>query len=235
MNKKLLVLLSLAPAFDLLAGWTTSSDTDPMTNNHIYYAHSESVKSMKPMASPYTNAKSWVSVGCNTVGSMWVNFGFTHAPNMTDDSTRDGYSSANRKIKWDESTELIYMTQKWGSKFIHIAESEKNNIRKLMSSSSVTLDLSSWYGSPNSHFKYSLSGSSRAIENALNKCGISIENNACEDIQNELIKFDIVRGTYGRKGEIDSLFERGDINNKELEKLHKLNQACISLVEAKGN
>ncbi|EGR3150076.1 hypothetical protein C4D02_RS21625 [Vibrio parahaemolyticus] len=235
MNKKLLILLSLAPAFESLAGWSTSTDIDPMTSNQTHYARSESVKSMKPMASPYINTKSWVSVGCNTVGSMWVSFGFTHAPNMTDDSTKDGYSSANRRVKWDESTELVYMTQKWGSKFIHISESEKSHIRKLMSSSAVTLDLSSWYGSPNAYFKYSLSGSSRAIENAFNKCGISIKTNACEDIQNELIKFDIVRGTYGRKGEIVSLLERGDINNKESARLHKLNQACISLVETKGN
>ncbi|HGS4819671.1 TPA: hypothetical protein ACMDRM_003646 [Vibrio cholerae] len=234
MNKKLLILLSLAPAFDSQAGWTTSNEIDPMTNHHIYYAHSESVKSMKPMNSPYTNTKSWVSVGCNTVGSMWINFGFTNAPNMTDDSTNDGYSSANRRIKWDESTELMYMTQRWGSKFIHIAESGKNSIRKLMVSSSVTLDLSAWYGSPNAYFKYSLSGSSRAIENVLNKCGISLKSNACEDIQNELIKFDIARGTYGRKGEIDSLFERGAINDNELKQLHKLNQACISLVEAES-
>ncbi|EGQ9853672.1 hypothetical protein FYF75_12920 [Vibrio cholerae] len=232
MNKKLLILLLLAPAFDLQAGWTTSSDIDPMTNDHIYYAHSESVKSMKPMASPYTNTKSWVSVGCNRVGSMWINFGFTNEPNMTDDSPNDGYSSANRRIKWDESTELVYMTQKWGSKFIQIAESEKNNIRKLMGSSSLTLDLSSWHGSPDAYFKYSMYGSSRAIEDVLNKCGISIKSNACEDIQNELIKFNIVRGTYGRKGEIDALLERGAINDNEFEKLQKLNQACISLVEA---
>lgn len=235
MNQKLLILLSLLPMSDSLAGWETSNDIDPITNNHRYYAQSESVKSMKPMTSLYSNTKSWVSVGCNTTGSMWVNFGFTSAPNMTDDSTKGGYSSANRRIKWDESIELVYMTQQWGSKFIHIAESEKKNIKKLMSSSSVILDLSSWHGSPNAHFKYSLSGSSRAIEYTLDKCGVSVKSSACENIQNELIKFDIVRGTYGRKGEINSLFERGEISNNELVKLHQINQACVAEIEAKNN
>lgn len=235
MNKKLLILVSLIPAFNSLAEWKTSSNIDPMTNEQTYFARSQNVKSIEPMPAPYSDTKSWVSVGCNNTGSIWVNFGFTKAPNMTDDTTKNGFSSANRRVKWDEEIELVYMTQKWGSNFIYIAESEINKISKLMSSSSITLDLSSWYGSPNTYFKYSLSGSSRAIENILNKCGISFKKSACQNIENELVNYNIFRGTYGRKEEINSLFEQGKINNTDFARLHKVNQACIDEVEAKNN
>lgn len=169
--KRLLLATLLLTSTATHAAWNVSGSTDPMTNEKAYYATSDSTSSLRPMGFPYEDTKSWVGVGCDGTGSKWVYFGFTNKPNMTDDDTKDGYSVAHRRIKWDDRLTSIRMTQSWGSDFIH-ASDDKLTIINLKKHSSVTLDMSGWHSAEGAYFTYGLAGATKAINSAFSKCGI---------------------------------------------------------------
>lgn len=232
-------LVTWALSNSVNAAWTVTSDTDPMTNKAQYYAMSPSVQSIKPMDFPYKGTKSWIGVGCDSSGSKWVYFGFSSQPNMTDDKTQSGYSTANRRIKWDDTMSTVYMTQDWGSKFVHVGgQWDDKVIDKLKLHSSVMLDMSAWSGSK-AYFQYSLSGSTKAINQILSKCGVSkstkavtvvklepkLTGDACTDIKAAL-KNEGVTANQNYSKEVMALFHASKINATELSVLKPLADDC---------
>ncbi len=170
MKRSLMVSALLAVSFNVNAGWKVSSDTDEMTNETINYAISDSVVSSKKQGFPYHDTRSWIGVGCKKGSNAWVFFGFSNQPNMRDDKTKSGYSTALRLIRWDNDLSDISMKQEWGSKFI-LVQNDGQVINRLKSHSSVKLDMSAWHSAP-AYFKYSLKGSTKSINTILSKCNV---------------------------------------------------------------
>lgn len=150
--------------------WVTSTSKDEMTGKFSAYAHSPSVYPSKKMEFPYSDVKSWMGVGCDAK-SEWVYFGFSSAPNLTKDETKDGYNLIRTRIKWNGNVENISLTQDWGAKFIHF-RNDSDAIKKIAASSSSLLELQ-WHGQQPTYFQYSLNGSSKAISEIRAKCAAS--------------------------------------------------------------
>lgn len=147
--------------------WVTSTSKDEMTGKFSAYAHSPNVYPSKKMEFPYHNVSSWMGVGCNAK-SEWVYFGFSGAPNLTNDETKDGYNLIRTRIRWNDVVENVSLTQDWGAKFIHFRD-DAAAISKIAASSSALLELQ-WHGQQPTYFNYSLNGSSKAISEIGAKC-----------------------------------------------------------------
>lgn len=141
--------------------WTVSTSKDKMTNKFSAYAASPIVFPTKRMSFPYNKVNSWMGVGCNSERE-WAYLGFSHAPNLTKDETKDGYNLIVTRVKWDKQVENTVLTQDWGAKFIHFRE-DSFAIAKITSSSSMLLELH-WHGQQPAYFDFTLNGSSKALE-----------------------------------------------------------------------
>lgn len=147
--------------------WKTFSSTDEMTGKVQHFASSPTVSPANKMDFPYHNVQSWIGVGCDK-GSTWAYFGFSEAPNLTGDDTKDGYNLIKTRIKWDSNVARVALTQDWGSKFLHF-QSDAAAIASLAGSNAVMLELN-WYGQQKPRFSYSLNGSSKAIAEIKAEC-----------------------------------------------------------------
>lgn len=147
--------------------WITSTSKDEMTGKFSAYAHSPETQSSKKMDFPYHDVSSWIGIGCDAK-SKWVYFGFNTTPNLSNDETKNGYNLISTRIKWNDKVENVKLTQVWGEKFIHF-ENDKNAIEKIYTSNSVLLELQ-WHGQASTYFQYSLNGSSKAIDDIMEKC-----------------------------------------------------------------
>jgi len=152
----------------LFGSWSTTSSKDEMTNEISAYAHSDYSTPTKAMKFPYSDVKSWIGVGCNKKRT-WAYIGFTKSPNILNTSTHDGYYEIETRIKFDKNVGSETLTQDWGSEFLHFYYDDKI-IEKIKNSNNMLLELQ-WYGNGNKYFNYSLSGSTKAINEALKKCG----------------------------------------------------------------
>ena len=147
--------------------WTTSFSKDEMTGEISAHAHSPSVYPTKRMQFPYDDARGWLGVGCDN-DSEWAYFGFNESPNITDDDTKSGYNSIRTRVKWDDSIETTTLTQTWGARFLHFSD-DRAAIQKIATGSEVLLELN-WHGQPRTYFKFSLNGSSEALQEIRAKC-----------------------------------------------------------------
>lgn len=238
MKKTLIALSLIATSFASQAAWKVSGDTDPMTGESQYYAISGWKQSLKPMGFPYQGTKSAIGVGCDSGGNYWAYFAFSSKPNMSDDDTQRGYSTANRRIKWDDEMSKIHMSQDHGSKFVHVS-SDKQFIQNLREHNSVLLDMSAWHSGNQPYFKYSLSGSTKAINEALSKCGIDIPKpepkqpkptaEQCKEVGEVLTKHGKAASDHVDVNRIflDSLKKDKIISGEEYVRLYKLNAQCF--------
>jgi len=158
------ILLASFPAY---ANWETSVSKDEMTGDLSAYASSPITGPTKSMGFPYSDVKAWLGVGCDEKDE-WAYIGFTESPNLNDTETKDGYNEIRTRIKWDENVKNIVLTQEWGAKFIHFLF-DISAIELIEKSDSVLLELN-WHGEGIVYFKFSLSGSSSAINKIRNKC-----------------------------------------------------------------
>lgn len=150
--------------------WVTSTSKDEMTGNFSAYAHSPTAYPSKKMEFPYHNVSSWMGVGCDAKNE-WVYFGFSDAPNLSNDETKDGYSLIRTRIRWNNVVENVSLTQDWGAKFIHFRD-DAAAISKIAVSSSALLELQ-WHGQQPTYFNFSLNGSSKAISEIRAKCAVN--------------------------------------------------------------
>jgi len=138
-----------------------------MTGKTQAFAFSESVPPTRAMGFPYSDVKGWVGVGCDG-SSEWAYFGFTTAPNLSGDETKDGYNLINTRIKWGDAVQNTRLTQDWGAKFIHFSN-KAAAIAKIAGSSSLLLELN-WHGEGRVNFDFPLKGSAAAIQEMREKC-----------------------------------------------------------------
>lgn len=147
--------------------WVTSVSKDEMTGKFTAFAHSPISYPSKKMGFPYHDVNSWMGVGCDA-DNEWVYLGFNDSPNLSKDTTESGYNLLKTRIKWDDNVEDVSLTQDWGAKFLHFKD-DSVVTSKIAASSSALVELQ-WHGEQPTYFKYSLSGSSKAISEIRGKC-----------------------------------------------------------------
>jgi len=152
----ILVLSSL----QLSAQWNVSTDKDEMTGEVSAYCSSERTSPTERMDFPYSDVNAWLGVGCNG-RSEWAYVGFNKAPNLQNTSTQDGYNLFTTRIKFDDEVEETLMRQDWNSKFIHF-NYDSDMIEKFMTANTILFELD-WYGEGKTYFRFSGSGSTRAM------------------------------------------------------------------------
>ena len=148
--------------------WHTYSSTDEMSGKLSWKAYSPKAAPTRKLDFPYSNVYSQAVVNCSN-GNYQSYLFFSHAPNLTGDKTKDGYSLSKNRIKWDRKLDILELKQNWGAKFLHVQKNSKF-IHKLRAHNEFKVELN-WYNNPRTIFKYSSKGSSDAIKKLENKCG----------------------------------------------------------------
>ena len=150
----------------LFAQWKVTQEREmPMRANSC--CTSKDASPTERMDFPYSDVKGWLGVGCDG-NSEWAYVGFTTAPNLQNTTTEDGYNRISTRIKFDDEVEQITMTQDWSSKFIHF-RNDSDIIEKFMTANTILLEMN-WYGEGKSYFRFSGSGSTRAITQIRQSC-----------------------------------------------------------------
>ena len=163
----------------LFAQWKVTQEREmPMRANSCCV--SKDASPTERMDFPYSDVKGWLAVGCDA-DSEWAYVGFTTAPKLQNTTIEDddGYAGwvccshhISTRITFDDEVEQITMTQatdgKWNSQFIHF-KNDSAIIEKLMTADTVSLELD-WYGQGKVHFRFSGSGSTRAINQIRQSC-----------------------------------------------------------------
>lgn len=163
----MLSLLAAALAMPASAQWRNSTSTDEMTGERSAHAQSPRTSPTQPMDFPYGDIQAWLGIGCNGE-SEWAYVGFSSAPNLTNTSNHDGYSTFSTRVRWDDQVETMGFRQNWGAAFIHFQDGDKA-IAKMAAASNFLLELS-WYGDGGTYFRFSLRGSSTALARARAAC-----------------------------------------------------------------
>lgn len=165
--KFLSITFFMLTGLHLSAQWDVSSSKDEMTGEISAYCSSKLTAATERMDFPYGDVKGWLGVGCDG-NSEWAYVGFTTAPNLQNTTTKDGYNLVSTRIKFDDEVEQITMTQDWNSKFIHF-RNDDDMIEKFMAANTILLELN-WYGEGKTYFRFSGSGSTRAITQIRQSC-----------------------------------------------------------------
>ena len=155
----LMFVLSLASSAS--DQWSTFFSKDEMTGEENWYATSLTIGPTEKMNFPYGDVTAYLGVGYDGEDE-WIYIGFTEAPNLNGTIIKDGYNLIKTRIKWDDELENISMTQNWGSKIIHF-QNNKIVVSKIVESNTMLLELD-WYGEDKVYFRFSLAGSSTAID-----------------------------------------------------------------------
>lgn len=167
--KRLLILVALLVVGGnaAFAQWEVSSSIDEISGEKSCYAFSPSFGPTEQMGFPYSDVVSWIGVGINK-DSEWAYFGFSTNPNLTGGKIGDGYKAFKIRGRWDDKQVTLDLTQKWGSKFLHVMD-DRFFIRNLLTRKLLIIELD-WYNEGNVYFKYDLSGAKEAIEKARAMC-----------------------------------------------------------------
>lgn len=166
-KKVIILLLGISLTSAAVADWTTDISNDVMSGELKAYAHSDLTAPLKKMSFPYSEVKSYLGVGCDKENE-WAYVGFTTPPNIINDETLDGFSQFDTRVKWDEELTNMTFTQTWGSKFLHFGL-DQIAIENLLSSNEVLIEIN-WHSMGSVHFKYSLKGSTKSINEIRAAC-----------------------------------------------------------------
>jgi len=165
----IVVIAFLFVSGDAEAQWRTSTSSDEMTGKKSCFAISQSTGPKEKMGFPYGDVKAWIGVGSDGTRE-WAFVGFNNQPNLVDTDIGDGFEEIRTRIKWDDQVENVTLIQTFGAKFLHF-ENDKTVIEKIANSGTVLLELP-WYDEGGTYFRFSLSGSSAAIEKARKACTV---------------------------------------------------------------
>lgn len=169
MGRLLLIMgLVVTGAF---AKWTISISKNEMTGEKSCYVISGFIKATKYLSRPYDDLEQSVGIGMNSKNEMWSYLAFSSNPNLTDDKTESGYSSATRRIKFDDDILKLSQTQDWGSSFIYFSDDD-TFIMKLLSSKTLLTEQEQ-YGNGLVYYRHQIKGFLEAYNNARKKCGLT--------------------------------------------------------------
>lgn len=149
--------------------WAVFTHVDEMTGKKWANAQMKSLGfPADEMNFPYNDTHSRIIFGCNGK-SEWLLIKFNNAPNLNNTETKDGYDRIVARVRYDDALDTATLTQTWGEarlNFVYPAA----NIKRIMASKQMRLELS-WHGeSSKTVFFYSLGGSSQGISEARKVC-----------------------------------------------------------------
>lgn len=147
--------------------WRTSVSADEMTGETTYFAMSPQASPTQALEWPLHKLQAWLGAGCKK-NSEWVFIGFTTAPNLTGDETKDGYNRLRTRVRWDTTVETVTLTQDWGSKFLHF-QNDSAALARIAAGREVMVEVP-WYGNGNVTFRFTLDGSSAALREMRERC-----------------------------------------------------------------
>lgn len=150
--------------------WRVSDSVDEMTGEQSFYSISQKIPPTNQMSFPYDDVVAWIGVGCSGT-EEWAYIGFSTAPNLTNDETKDGYDKIYTRIKWDDSIDNATFLQDWGDNFLNFYDFQgaSEMINKLQNHGTLLLELE-WYGEGNVYFKFPLEGAKESINSIRIKC-----------------------------------------------------------------
>ncbi|MBE3933917.1 hypothetical protein WMY97_02190 [Vibrio diabolicus] len=167
--KKLMITLIGIASLNANAAWDVSSEENPVTGVNNYYAHSPSASPHKQLGFPYRDVRSWLGVACNNKGEVWAYIGHNKA-NFTGGEWNGGNKGHDLPVRFDKNVSNMYVFEE--GDFLHLSSSWRNQfIASVKGSSTLTTGLR-WYKQGDVYFKYSLAGSTKAINQIYSKCGI---------------------------------------------------------------
>lgn len=173
--QNLVIAASLCfPILAMASSWSvTLQQNDPMAVNESYYATSDSFAPMKNLSFPYSDARSWIGVGCNTDNQYWAFIGFNKA-NFTGGQWNKGTKYHFAKIKYDDRINQVYLSESSdGRKFLTVGTGDKSAFIMGLKTSNTVITGVPWYEHGDVWFKYSMNGSTNAINTVFKKCGIA--------------------------------------------------------------
>lgn len=173
MNKVLLLVGMFVSVAASAASWKVLPfKEDPMSTNHTYYATSSMSLPMKKLGFPYSDAKSWVGVGCDTDKNYWAFIGFNKA-NFSGGEWQNKSKVHSTKIKYDDDIRFIRFEEADnGKEFLHVKSDFRDIFIDNVKSSNTVITGVPWYKQGDVWFKYSMRGSTKAINTIFSKCGI---------------------------------------------------------------
>lgn len=192
-----ILLLNTISLPSLAAQWVVNKETNPVENITSYYALSPTSNPITPLKFPYSDAKSWVGVGCDTKKNVWAYIGYTKS-NFTGGSwSNSSKIHYNIKFRFDDQIKNYSLRESGDNLFI--TQNENDFVENLKKANYLTTGIH-WYKQGAVYFKYSMSGSSKAIKSIMDNCGIKkAENLNCSDLSSSYTKFDIDMLFYQKK------------------------------------
>lgn len=175
MKKVALAFLTIGFTSSLMAkmtgGWNVSIEKDEMTNKKTCYTSGKWTKSTKSLSFPYNDLTQTVGIGIDYTGKYWSYIAFSNAPNLTDETTGDGYGYATRRIKFDNNITNFSFSRDWGSRFAHTANDD-DFIDKLMTSKTMLTEQEQ-YGNGTIYYKFNLTGMQNAYDSCRKSLGLN--------------------------------------------------------------
>ncbi|WP_457597994.1 hypothetical protein [Hydrogenimonas sp.] len=146
--------------------WRIFTDKDVMDGSEYVTLNSERVLPIKQMAFPYQETKVLLGITCKK-NTNWksVFLAFNIFPNIIN---IDDYNSKRIRIKFDNKMEYYTVYAPRNEKMIYFADNDKV-IKNLKRAEIMILELP-WYGEGNVYLKFSLKGSSKAINELFRQC-----------------------------------------------------------------
>ena len=201
MNRQLtifFILLSAPTSSSLANSWQVKKEINPVSNIASYYAISPYSKPMSSLQFPYSDVKSWVNVGCDSEKNTWAYISHTKSNFTGGKWSNSSKVHYNVRFKFDDKNKLKFsLREKGNSLFVYTDKSAF--IDNLKSATHMTTGIE-WYKQGDVYFKYSMKGSSQAIDSIMMKCGIKREDQiSCNDIGNSYSQLDIDMMFYQKK------------------------------------
>ncbi|GEM_PF-6574572 len=154
-----------------LPRWETSYTRYHMTGEVQHFARSPATTSIAPLSSPFGDVATWIGVGCSS-NKLWTYFGFDDLPNLTSSEQNSGNYVSYSNIKFDEQASYqIKLTKDQDTKLLYVSKDEDfiNNVKQY---NTVILEME-WQTLGNIIFEYPLRGSTKAINEIFDSCGLS--------------------------------------------------------------
>ena len=140
--------------------WKKRQQQDLITGNTVQFATSDWSSPVNPLNFPYNNLQSLLGMGDNGE-QRWAYINFTGALTPTGGEYRNGRLYFTLRINIDGQPGTLNFVSELSSSTLHAVDSDQM-IEKIIKGNTLTLEIPIFQNQP-AYFKYSLKGSSKAI------------------------------------------------------------------------
>lgn len=168
---RVLILIALLVAGAAQADWKVIKNTNDMTGETSTFATSQFADTVRPMPFPYTGTKARIIASC-IGGHITTYLHFTTAPNVSNAETESGYNVVPVRMRFDEGeVRTAEFMQDWGDAFLIPYDFHPEELTNGVLRSNVLRVSLNWHGANHPVWAISLTGSTKAINQARAVCG----------------------------------------------------------------